>query len=79
MIKKDYVFKLRELFSSVNKKVELVAANKREIFIFGAGNTSNLHAKCFATEGINPVGFLDNDPEKQGTALLTGGGTGIFP
>lgn len=74
MSKRKCIIKLSALLSTVKKKVELVAADKREVFIFGAGNTSKLHAKCFDVEGIKPSGFLDNDPKKQGTSFLTGGG-----
>lgn len=74
MTKRDCVLKLRALLAYVTKKVELVAKCKRDIFIFGAGNTSKLHAKCFDVEGINPAGFLDNDVKKQGTKFLKGGG-----
>lgn len=73
----DYILKLDALLSSVNKKVEVISANKKKIFIFGAGNTTKLHAKCFDIENIQPSGFLDNDPKKQGTAFLKWGGGGI--
>ena len=75
MSKKDCIEKLSALLSAVKKKVELVTAGKKENYIFGAGNTSILYAPCFEFENINPVAFLDNDPKKQGTAFLTGGGT----
>ncbi len=74
MSKRDCVIKLSALLSTVKKKVEFVAADKCEIFIFGAGNTTKLYAKCFDVEGIKPAGFLDNDPKKQGTTFLKGGG-----
>ena len=74
MNNRNCILKLRALLSTVKKKVELIAEGKREIFIFGAGNTAKLHAKCFDAEGIQPVGFLDNDPKKQGTPFLKGGG-----
>ena len=74
MTKHECILKLRALLAYVTKKVELVADGKRDIFIFGAGNTSKLYAKCFDAEGINPAGFLDNDIKKQGTKFLRGGG-----
>lgn len=74
MSKLNSVLKLQGLLSTVKKKVELVPEGKDKIFIFGAGNTTKLYAKCFETEGIHPEGFLDNDPRKQGTTFLNAGG-----
>lgn len=74
MAKRDSVSKLRALLTYVTKKVELVAEGKREIFIFGAGNTTALYEKCFEVEGIKPAGILDNDPKKQGIIYPNGGG-----
>ncbi len=76
MSKHENFLKLKALLTSVKKKVEVTSKGKNEIFIFGAGNTTKLYAKCFEVEGIKPAGFLDNDPKKQGAAFLTGGGMG---
>ena len=72
MSKSDCILKLKTLLAGVNRKMKLVSANKQEIFIFGAGNTAKLHAKCFEVENITPVAFLDNDSKKQGTAFISG-------
>lgn len=74
MSKKDCIARLSALLAAVKKKVEIVTAGKTENYIFGAGDTSVLQATCFKFEKINPVAFLDNDPKKQGTAFLNGGG-----
>ena len=75
MTKKECFLRLQALLNLVKQKVDLALIGKKEIYIFGAGNTSKLHAKCFTDENINPVGFLDNDPQKQGKPFLeTGGG-----
>ena len=71
MTKRDCISKINSLLSYVREKVSHVAADKSEIFIFGAGNTANLYAKSFAVEKINPVAFLDNDTSKQ---VSRGGG-----
>ena len=73
MIKQDYIVKLKNILSRIQEKVERLTKGKREIFVFGAGNTTALYAKCFEVEGINPVGYLDNSPAKQGTQFLGGG------
>ena len=74
MSKRVSVLKLSALLSSVKKKVDLISKDKREIFIFGAGNTAKLYSKCFDVEGIQPAGFLDNDITKHGKKLPRGGG-----
>ena len=57
MGKRDYILKLDALLSSVKKKVEVISAHKQNIFIFGAGNTTKLHAKCLDIENVQPSGF----------------------
>ena len=80
MKKSDCIRRLKNLLLATKEKVDLISANKDEIFIFGAGNTTKLHEKCFEAENIKPAGFLDNDPKKQGTTpFLTGGGTVSSP
>ena len=75
MTKKECFLKLQALLTLVKQKVDYVSIGKKEIYIFGAGDTSKFYAKSFDTENINPVAFLDNDPEKQGKPFLgTGGG-----
>ena len=74
MSRTDFIFKLKELLSTLKKKVDTISEDTDEIFIFGVGNTSKLYAKCFEAEDISPVGFLDNDPKKQGTIFTVGGG-----
>lgn len=66
--------KLKNLLSTTKEKVDSISANKAQIFIFGAGNTSKLYEKCFEAENINVAGFLDNDKNKQGTAFSHWGG-----
>ena len=65
--------KLKTILSQAQEKIDKLTYNKNEIFVFGAGNTTALYAKCFEVEGINPVGYLDNSPAKQGTQFLGGG------
>ena len=62
--------KLRTLLSATKNKVQYISEGKSFIYIFGAGNTSKLYAKCFSNENIAPAGFLDNDPQKQGKSFL---------
>jgi FkbM family methyltransferase len=39
------------------------------VVVFGAGNTSVLYQKCFESEGIRPVYYIDNSEAKQGTVF----------
>ena len=73
------IAKVEELLSKTKKKVDSIAANKSQIFIFGAGNTSKLYEKCFETENINPAGFLDNDVRKQHKFFRLGERGMIYP
>lgn len=74
MSRPDCIFKLKNLLSTTKEKVKSISANKSQIFIFGAGNTSKLYVKCFEAENINVAGFIDNDKKKQSTAFVYGGG-----
>jgi FkbM family methyltransferase len=40
--------------------------NDYTVVVFGAGNTSVLYQKCFESEGIRPVYYVDNSEAKQG-------------
>ena len=74
MSKLSCISKLKNLLSTTKEKVNSISANKSQIFIFGAGNTSKLYEKCFEAENINVAGFLDNDKKKQGSVFAHGGG-----
>ena len=73
MNKRACIFRLKDLLSANKEKVDSISADKDEIFIFGAGNTSKLYTKCFEAENIKPIAFLDNDPKKQGTIFSVRG------
>ena len=76
MDKRESFFKVKALLTSIKRKVDVVSANKGDIYIFGAGFTAKLYKKCFEVEKIFPAGFLDNDVKKQGTTpFLTWGGS----
>ena len=68
------ILKLKSILSYAQGRVKKLAQGKEDIFIFGAGNTTALYAKCFEVENIHPIGYLDNSLDKQGTTFLGGGG-----
>lgn len=60
MKKTKTISALKNLLLKSKKRIAKMQRDSNCVVIFGAGNTSNLYKKCFETENIVPVCFLDN-------------------
>ena len=58
-----------KLYQTLNKNISL---NCKDVFIFGAGNTTSLYTSCIINENIDPICFIDNNPQKHNSILKIG-------
>lgn len=61
---------LEKLLVDNKKKIDNFKAQTDKVVVLGAGNTTELYAKCFEAEKIYVAGVVDNNPAKIGAIVL---------
>lgn len=61
---------LEKLLIDNKQKIDRLKAQTDKVVVFGAGNTTELYAKCFEAEKIAIAGLVDNNRAKFGRVML---------